>query len=73
MNNIEIKRVFSKKFLGVTIDHKLSWKIHITDVCKKLSRCTGILTKAKSILSTKIQNSLYSSLVESHFTYCVDM
>ena len=34
---------------------------------------TGILNKAKSILSTKILNSLYSSFVEPHFTYCVEV
>ena len=31
------------------------------------------LNKVKSILSTKILNSLYSSLVEPHFTYCVEV
>ena len=73
IDNINIKRVFSNKFLGVTIDHKLSWKTQIADVCKKVSICTGILNKVKSILSTKILNSLYSSLVEPHFTYCVEV
>ena len=73
IDSINIKRVFSNKFLGVTIDHKFSWKTQIADVCKKVSRCTGILNKAKSILGTKILNSLYSSLVEPHFTYCVEV
>ena len=73
IDNINIKRVFSNKFLGVTIDHKLSRKTQIADVCKQVSRCTGILNKVKSILSTKILNSLYSSLVEPHFTYCVEV
>ena len=73
IDNINIKRVFSNKLLGVTIDHKFSWKTQIADVCKKVSRCTGILNKGKSILSTKILNSLFSSLVEPHFTYCVEV
>ena len=71
--NINIKRVFSNKFLGVTIDHKFSWKTQIADLSKKVSRCTGILNKDQSIPSTKILNSLYSSLVEPHFTYCVEV
>ena len=54
IDSINIKRVFSNKFLGVTIVHKFSWKTQIADVCKKVSRCTGILNKVKSILSTKI-------------------
>ena len=73
IDNINIKRVLSKKNLGVTIDHIFSWKTQIADVCKKVSRCTGTLNKVKSILSTKILNSLYSSLVEPHFTYCVEV
>ena len=51
----------------------MSWKTQIADVCKKVSRCTENLNKVKSILSTKILNSLYSSLVEQHFTYCVEV
>ena len=43
INNIEIKRVFSNKWLGVTIDYELSWKIQIAYVCRNMSRCTGIL------------------------------
>ena len=73
IDSINIKRVFSNKFLRVTIDHKFSWKTQIADVCKKVSKCTGILNKVKSILSTKILNSLYSSLVEPHFSYCVEV
>ena len=73
IDNINTKRVLFKKILGVAIDHKLSWKTQIADVCRKVSRCTGILNKAKSILSTKILNSLYSRLVEPHFTYCVEV
>ena len=53
IDNINIKRVLCKKNWGVTIDHKRSWKTQIADVRKKVSRCTGILYKAKSILSSK--------------------
>jgi len=43
MPGIEIRRVsFVKKF-GVIIDDRLSWKIHIDSVCKKVSKSIGIL------------------------------
>ena len=42
IDNINIKRELSVKKLGVTIDHKHSWKTQIADYCKKVSRCTGI-------------------------------
>ena len=33
--DVKIKKVNSSKFLGVYIDHKLTWKEHISSVCKK--------------------------------------
>ena len=37
LNNIEIKRENSVKFLGVIIDENLTWKNHIEVVEKKIS------------------------------------
>ena len=38
INNIEIERVYVTKFLGLHIDCKLDWKVHIQNVktCQKL-------------------------------------
>ena len=40
------------KFFGVYIDDKLTWKDHISNVCKKTSMCIVILNKVEHILST---------------------
>ena len=37
-----IKEVKSTKLLGITIDNKLSWKYHIDNICKTVSRNIGI-------------------------------
>ena len=34
LDNVEINHVNSFKFLGVSIDQNLSWKIHIDNLCK---------------------------------------
>ena len=65
--------MYESDILGVPIDHRPSWKTHIADICKKVSRCIGILNNVKSILHNIILSSLYSSFVETHFTYCVEV
>ena len=73
INNIEISRVFSIKFLEVHIDHELSWKIHIANTCKKVSKCIGILNKAMYVLSTRILNTLYNVLIVPHLIFYVEV
>ena len=43
LNNIEIKRENSVKFLGVIIDENLAWKNHIEVVENKISKNIGVL------------------------------
>ena len=45
--DVQIQRVYVTKFLGVQIDSQLIWKKHIEYTCKKLSKCVGILCKAR--------------------------
>ena len=35
VNSKEIKQVHEVKYLGVTVDDKLSWNAHTQNVCKK--------------------------------------
>jgi len=38
MGSREVERVTEFKYLGVTVTPKLSWKVHITNACKKAVR-----------------------------------
>ena len=53
INNNEIKRSSSIKFLGVLVDENLTWIDHITLVENKLSKNLGLLHKAKNYLNKK--------------------
>lgn len=65
-----VKRVDSTKFLGVFVDSHLNWKMHLTYVRNKLSKCCGIMSKAKRYLHKEILCNLYYTFAYPYFTYC---
>ena len=46
INNYEIKRAESIKFLGVLLDQNLTWKPHIKYIENKIAKNIGLLFKA---------------------------
>ena len=56
-------------FLGITVDNKLSWKPHVLNVCKTLSRNTGIINKLKHQFPSTTLFTLYSSLSLPYLNY----
>ena len=65
-----ITQVTSTTFLGVIIHERLNWKIHISYVCKKISKSIGIIGKFRSLLHHKCLLTLYYSLIYPYLTYC---
>ena len=51
------------------MDDKLSWKHHITELSKKISKSIGIIYKMRKLCPKRIQMSLYYSLVHSQLSY----
>ena len=52
INGQKIERVTETKFLGVILDHKLTFKSHIDYISNKIAKCIGIISKARRALST---------------------
>uniref|UniRef100_A0A8C6LAH3 Reverse transcriptase domain-containing protein n=1 Tax=Nothobranchius furzeri TaxID=105023 RepID=A0A8C6LAH3_NOTFU len=73
INNTEIERANEIKFLGVTIEKKLSWKPHIDSIKAKLSKSLAVLYKVKEFLDEKALYLLYCSLFLPYFMYCVEV
>ena len=77
-SNIEIKlsgsaieEVTNIKFLGVVLDNKLNFKEHLSYVCKKVSRCIGILYKARQFINGTGLITLYNSFFYPYVSYCI--
>ena len=66
-----IKQVGSTKYLGLTFDSNLTWKSHINELCLKLSKTVGILSKVSHFVDNHILVMLYYSLIYPFFTYGV--
>ena len=49
-----IKQVCSTKYLGLTFDSNLTWKSHINELCLKLSKTVGILSKVRHFVDNHI-------------------
>ena len=71
--NKAIKEKEYIKYLGVLIDSTLSWKHHVSNISKKISRSIGIMYKLRPFLPLNVLKNVYYSLVYSHVVCAIDM
>ena len=70
IDNNNISQVHTTKFLGITIDDKLTWNHHINNVTMKASHATGTIYRVRQHLPYHTLKSLYNTLVLPHLSYC---
>ena len=68
-----IERVKETMFLGIIIDEALSWKSHITNIARKISKSIGIIYRASFCLPISSLCTLYYSLVYPYLVYCISV
>ena len=51
IDNVKVNQVDHTKFLGIVINSRQNWNDHITTVCSKLSKSTGILHRTRKDLN----------------------
>ena len=73
IQDVQLSRVTSKKFLGVTIDDRLSHGGHLSALYKQLSGVRGILYKLSSFLPPHVIKMLYYSLFHSRMVYGISV
>ena len=71
INNVPLSRTTSTKFLGVHIDDKLNFRIHVNNVITKINSVRGVLWRNSSVLNIYVKKIIYRSLVFSHLSYAI--
>ena len=69
INKQAIDEVKFVKYLGVLIDSNLTFKFHIDELTKKISRGIGVLFKLRHFVTTKILISVYYAIIYPFLLY----
>lgn len=70
LNGISISCEDEVKLLGITIDFKLNFNTHISDICKKAARQLNVLKRIGKNLNRLGKLTIYYSFFMSNFSYC---
>ena len=60
----------SVNLLGITIDDKLTFNQHVSDICKRAVRQLNVLCRLSHLLDMKTKLVIYKTYIMSNFNYC---
>jgi hypothetical protein len=69
VDSFSILRVDGFDYLGLWIDHNLTWRPHSVLVLKKISNYAGIFWRLRRMVSIKTLLTVYFAYVQSHLSY----
>ena len=70
LDKTEVLQVDEVKLLGVTIDKKLSWSSHITNITKKMGSAIAVIRRCAAYLTNESIIQVIKALVLAHLDYC---
>ena len=70
INDINIPTQDKVTLLGVTIDSRLKFNTHISNICSKASKQINVLRRMTNVLDVKSKLAIYQSFIKCHFQYC---
>ena len=73
IDGINIESVDHFNFLGLTLDSRMTWNNHTTNISNKIkcSRTIGVLNRIKHFIPLIVRILLYNTLILPHFNYCI--
>ena len=69
LHNIEIPKAEHVKYLGVTLDQKLTWKNHAESIINKSNSALGFIRRNVITTSTQVKSTAYKQLVRPVLEY----
>ena len=71
IQGVKLKPTDQAKYLGLLIDHTLSWDNHINELSIRLSKANGILSKLQHFVPPSTLISVYYAIFYSHLNYSI--
>ena len=68
-NNNNVSQASSQKHLGLTLDNRLTFDEHLTNVSNTISKTIGLLRKLQSILPRPALLTIYKCFIRPHLDY----
>ena len=69
VNNHQLTRERTIKYLGITFEENLTWSDHLNKISTKINQRIGLLRIVKAFLSTKARLTIYNALILLLFGY----
>ena len=69
VNQKEIVRSYSVRYLGVTVDDKLSLSKHLKELALKLSKCCSLFYNTRDFVTKDMLNRIYCGFVYNRIPY----
>jgi hypothetical protein len=66
-----IKRFDSFKYLGLFIDSKIDWSVHVNSVAAEIAPYVGILRRIRYCVNEKVLMQVYYAYIHSRLSYCL--
>ena len=71
IDGINIDSVDHFNCLGLTLDSRMTWNNHTTNISNKCSRTIAVLNRIKHVIPLIVRILLYNTLILPHFNYCI--
>ena len=70
IDGVQLQNQSDVKLLGITLDCKLQFNKHISNICERASRQLNVLSRFKNIFSTEEKKTMYKAFILANFGYC---
>ena len=70
VSSLGIKNAYSQKLLGVTVDFKLNFHDHVSNLCKKVSAKVGALARVSPLMLLNQRKLIMKVILMYQLGYC---